>query len=88
VRELILLRKASTGNRFQSSQEVLVRLVVLEKGVEGSLGELVIVSIVAKGCGALGKIAKIGLVLLVEERILSRKAVGNGFHVLGKATTR
>jgi hypothetical protein len=47
------------------------------------VGELVVVAVIAEGSSALGKIAEIGFVLLVEESVLSGDAVGHRFNVLG-----
>ena len=46
--------------------------------------ELVVVAVVAVGGGALGKVAKIGLVLLFEKRVLRGEAVGDRFYLLGE----
>ena len=52
------------------------------------IGEFVVVAVVAEGGGALGKIAQIGFVLLVEEGVLRGEAVGNWFEVLGEDRDR
>ncbi len=87
VRELVLVGEASAGDGFQPRQEGLVGLVALGNGFERVLGELVVVAIVAKGGGALGKVAEIGLVLLFEKGVLSGKPVGNWLKVLGENAT-
>ena len=84
VGELVLLWKAGGRDGLQSGKKGLVGLVAAEDCVEGVVGELVIVSVVAEGRGALGKVTKIGLVLLFEKRVLSGQAVGKRLEVLGK----
>lgn len=50
-------------------------------------GELVVITVVSEGGGALGKIAKIGFVLLVEKCILCGQAISHGLDVLGESGT-
>ncbi len=66
VRELVLIGEAGRRDGFESREEALIGFVPLHDGVERVLGELVVVAIVAEGRGALGKVAQIGLVILLE----------------------
>jgi hypothetical protein len=88
VRKLILIGEASRGDRFEPGKEVSIGLVILSDGVEGTFAQLVVITVVAEGGGALGKIAEIGLILLVEECVLGGEAVGHGFSVLGEDGSR
>ena len=67
---------------FKLNKEGFVGLVAPANGVEGILGEFVVVAVVAEGGSALGKVAQIGLVLLFEKRILGGEAISNGFEIL------
>ena len=58
--------------------------MALGDGVERVVGKLVVVAIVAEGCGTLGKIAKIGFVLLFKNGVLRGDAIGYGLEVLGE----
>src|SRR5260370_3905863 len=87
VGELVLVGEPSTRDGFKPGEEGLVGLVVLGNGVERVLGELVVVAVVPEGGGTLGKVAEVGLVLLLEECVLSGEAVSNWFEVLGENGT-
>ena len=84
VRELVLIGEAAGWDGFEPRQESLVSLVALRDGVEGAVGQLVVVAVVAESSGALGKVAQIGFVLLVEKCVLGGDAVGHRFDCLGK----
>jgi hypothetical protein len=58
----------------------------LRNGCEGALREFVVIAVIAEGRGALGKIAQIGFILLVEQRVLGGDAVGYRLNVLGDTT--
>ena len=58
--------------------------MALGDGVERVVGKLVVVAIVAEGCGTFGKIAKIGLVLFFKNSVLRGDAIGYGLEVLGE----
>src|SRR3954453_7496308 len=75
--ELVLIGKAGGCDGLQSPQEVRVGLVPLLDGGKRVVSELVVVAIVTESGCALRKIAEIGFVLLVKERVLCGEAVGD-----------
>ena len=83
VGESVLVGEAGGGDGLKARQEILVGLMALGDGGERVVGELVVVAIVAEGRGALGKVAEIGFVLFIEESVLRRQSIGDGFGVLG-----
>src|SRR5579864_3804446 len=58
--------------------------MVPHDGVERIVIQLVVVAVIAECGGALGIIAEIRLVLLVEESVLRRQAVSQSFGLLGR----
>ena len=76
--KLVLIGKSVGGNGREAREEILVGLVALSDGGEGVFSEFVVVAVVAVRSGALGIAAQVGLVLLVEERVLRGKAIGDG----------
>ncbi len=84
VGELVLVVEAGSRDGFQTDQKRFVGLVALGNGVERVIGELIVVAVVAVGGGALGRIAEIGFVLLVEKGVLGGEAVGEWFEVIGE----
>ena len=67
------------SRRARKSASVLWRWLMR---ASESVVQLIVVAIVAEGRGALGEIPEIGLVLLVEERVLGGEAFGERFDVL------
>ena len=84
VRKLIAIVEPCGRNGLQSREKVFVGFVKLSDGCERALGKLVVIAIVPKSSGAFGKVAQIGFVLLIENRILSGNAFGHRFDVLSK----
>jgi hypothetical protein len=84
VGELILFGESGGGDGLESGEEVLVGLVALADGGEREVGELIVITVVTEGGSALGEVAEVGLVLLLEEGVLSGEAVGDGLGVLGE----
>ena len=85
MRKLILVGKARRRDGFDPLQERFVGLMPPPDGIEGIVVELIVVAVVAKSGGALGKITEIALVLLVEERVLRGEAFGERLGILGKS---
>ena len=73
--------------RAKALQEPHIRLVARADGIEREIVETIVIAIVAKRGCALGEVAEIGFVLLVENSILGRKALGKRLNVLGKSET-
>ena len=67
------------SSRARNDWSVLLRSAMAD---ERTVFEFVVVAVVAKGCGALGKILEIGLILLFEESVLCRQAFGDGLRIL------
>jgi len=88
VRKLVLVGKTSSGDCLQPFQELDVCLMPLLNGCKRVVCQLVVVPIISEGGRALGEIAEIGLVLLVEEGVLSGKTLGDRLKILGKAHDR
>ena len=55
-------------------KKFVIGLIPLDVGSERILGKLVVISVVAEGSGALRKVAEIGFVLLLEQRILGPRS--------------
>ena len=87
MRQLILVGETGSRDCLEPGQEGFVGLVVFGNGSERVVRQLVVVTIVAEGGRALRKVAEIGLVLLVENRILGGDAVGNRLYILRESTT-
>src|ERR1700722_9214904 len=56
-------------------------------GIDRIVGQPVVVAVVSERSRALGKIAQVGFVLLVENSILRREPVGNGLGCLRKRSS-
>ena len=69
------------------ARKTFVSLMVLRDGVEGAVRQFVVKAVVAESSGALGKVAQIGFVLLVEKCALGGDAVGHRFDVLSEGTS-
>jgi hypothetical protein len=69
------------SRRARKASSVLVR----GRWRRASIGELVVVAVVAEGGGALGKVAEVGLVLLFEKGVLRGEAVGHGLTFWAKS---
>jgi hypothetical protein len=82
VGELVLVGKAGSRDGLKLGNKGLVGLMATDDGVERVVGEFIVVAVVAVGCGALGKVAEIGLLLLFEKRVLGGEAVGDRLEVL------
>src|SRR5208337_948160 len=87
ARKLVPFRKVRARDGLDSRQELPVGLIALNNRVQRVLRQLVVISVVAVGSRPLGKIAKIGLVLLVEDRVLGSHAVSHWLHALSKNAT-
>jgi len=87
VGELVLIGEPSTRDGFKSGKESLIGLVVLGNGVEGVFSELIVVAVVAEGCGTLGEVAEIRLVLFLKKGVLSGEAIADWFEILGQDGT-
>ena len=87
VGEMVLVGEADRRDSFQPAKEILVQLLSTGSGVERVIGEFIVKSIIATRGGALGKIAEIRLVLLIEKRVLCGEAVGNRRKALSEGRT-
>jgi hypothetical protein len=85
LRELILIREAGGGYGLKTVEESAVGLVALSDGGEGIVGELVIVTVVSEGGGALREVAQVGFVLFIEKGVLGGETIGERFEVLGES---
>ena len=78
VGELILFGHAGGGDRGDLGQEIAIGLVAVGERGQRTFGEFVVVAIIAESRGALRRIAQIGLVLIFEDGVLGRDAIGDG----------
>ena len=76
--EEVLLGEASGGDGFEAAEVGDVGGVAAVDSGEGSVGELVVVTIVSEGGGPLGGILQISLIELFEESVLSGEARVHG----------
>jgi hypothetical protein len=82
--ELVLVGEAGRRDRLKPGEKRFVRLVPLRDGIERVLAKFVVVAVVPKRGSTLGKIAEVGLVLLVEKSVLCRETTGKRSNLLGK----
>ena len=82
--ELVLVGEGGGWDGFKSGKEILIGLVVLGNGVEGVFSELIVVAVVAEGCGTLGEVAEIRLVLFLKKGVLSGEAIADWFEIFGQ----
>jgi len=84
VGELVLIGEAAGGDGVEAREKRFVCFVALGDGFERVVGELVVVAIVPEGGGALGEVAQVSFVLLIEKGVLSGYAIGYGLGGLGE----
>ena len=82
MRKLILITEPSGRNRIQAVQEVLVCFVPLRDGCERIVIQPVVIAIITESSRPLREISEVGLILLLEERVLLGDSLSRGFHAL------
>src|SRR5271156_5653408 len=88
VGKLALIGEAGGGDGVEAGEEGLVYLFAVGDGGEGVVGEFIVEAVVAVGGGAVGIVAEVGFVLLVEEGVLGDEAVWERLGVDGGGRKR
>jgi hypothetical protein len=82
VGKFVLIGEARRWYGLKLGKKARVRFVAQHNGFERIICELIVVPVVAEGCGSFREVAQIGFILLFEKSILGGEAILNGLCIL------